>query len=186
MSFKKEFRELKLSRLEKEDSGIFIKNNLFNFFDFFIKSSRKAKNLLKEDGVVLTGSHALSCYYLKNGKKIFNRKNFNDWDILIQKDKFLEISKKNKFYDLNKIKNNVYTLQREQGAYGVTGTPIHLIIVDELPKYNKLGEYKISVLEDMIKFKMDFVEEALKRIYFSQENQKHYNDLTNIFMNLNH
>ena len=41
----------------------------------------------------------------------------------------------------------------------------------------------------MIKFKMNLVEEGFKQThasspYFSQ--QKHYNDLSNIFMNLNH
>lgn len=43
MSFKKELRELKLSRLEKEDSGIIIKDNLFGFFYYFSKTKRTVK-----------------------------------------------------------------------------------------------------------------------------------------------
>jgi len=181
MSFKKEFRELKLSRLEKEDSGIIIKNNLFGFFSNFSKVKRTVKNILKEDGVVLTGSHALNCYYLSNDTKVSDRSQFNDWDILIHKDRFIEISKKFGFYDLNNIKNNIYTIKTPSDPYGRSGTAVHLIIVNDLPKYNEVGDYKISILEDIIKFKMDLLEGVHKF-----DLQKHYNDLTNIFMNLNH
>lgn len=82
---------------------------------------------------------------------------------------------------MNNIKNNIYTIKTPSGPYGRSGTAVHLIIVNDLPKYNEVGDYKISILEDIIKFKMDLLEGVHKF-----DLQKHYNDLTNIFMNLNH
>lgn len=158
-------------------------SHLPNKWYYFWSKKRKIILDLFKSGAVLTGSRALSCYYV-NGIKVFNRIP-NDWDFLMTKEQFIKLCKDYNIHpgDLNRSQ---YHFNRSfatfNDGYGNDSywfkCLIQIILKDDEPEYQEVDGIRFNTLNDIVSSKIELINTP------RSEQSKHQSDITSLIINL--
>lgn len=182
-------RDLNLEIISNDVQVEFDINRRYKWTQRF-KPNWKLIKYATENGAILTGSRALSCYTV-DGKRILDRK-LRDFDFIITRSMAIQFCNEFNFkYDITKdfieVRGHYWDSHSVYGTYTrYIPCDVHFIIVDDIdmPEYNEKNGVKIATISYIINNKLNMLRELKNNLANNRYNnnikadlEKHFNDI---------
>lgn len=188
--YKSFIRDFKMDSLN-EESVLSVNPPKKNIFSLLYWRGNNKLNELMEMGGIIVGSRALKFYYC--GKTPLIDRKCDDWDIVIDKESFINFCSKNGIYNMDYLKNNIIRVDFKTGIFVgydsyssyrknyIFKHQFDVIALDDLPEYTQVGKYRIAKLENILDEKINLIKQDTKSMTtWANYDSKHFSDCNEI------